>query len=170
MAASGVIGRYIYTRTHYGMLGHKQALQALQAERSQHLRALTPLLEQSQTVRESFKRLQNRLIPEDQGLLKAFLCVVTLGSEARKTRRFARRELRKMLRYVARERSWSWSRRRVFRRRLNQEVRMYIATVVKVAEFDFYERLMSLWHTLHMPLFILLILTGSFHVVAVHMF
>lgn len=170
VAASGVVGRFFYTRTHYGMLGHKQALQALQSEEQRHLRALAPIIEHAPKLKESFSQFQQRLIPDDRGLLAAFSCVLTLGAEARKTQRFARKEVRRIVKTVAARQSWPRSRSKLYRRRAYNEIRLYAAAVVKVAEFDFYQRLFALWHILHLPLFILLIITGVFHVVAVHMY
>ncbi len=170
VAASGLIGRFIYTRTHYGMLGHKQALNALHDEKQRHLRAIAPMVENSPKMKEWFARLQQRIIPEDKGLPSALASVLTLGAQARRTQRLARREVRRIVRGVAKRQTWPRSRSRTFRRRANAEIRLYIDTVVKVAEFSFYERLFGLWHVLHLPLFILLIITGVFHVVAVHMY
>jgi hypothetical protein len=39
-----------------------------------------------------------------------------------------------------------------------------------VAEFRVYERLFSVWHVLHVPLFLILIAAGIVHVVAVHLY
>jgi len=36
------------------------------------------------------------------------------------------------------------------------------------AEFKFYEKMFALWHLLHLPLFFMLVITGIFHVIAVH--
>jgi hypothetical protein len=65
-----------------------------------------------------------------------------------------------------------WSRKtrtekgRIARRQLAD----YLATARKVVELNFYERLFSLWHVLHIPLFAMLVITGIGHVVAVHMY
>jgi hypothetical protein len=40
--------------------------------------------------------------------------------------------------------------------------------VRRVAGFAFYERLFGLWHVLHVPLFVMLLVTAVAHVVAVH--
>lgn len=44
----------------------------------------------------------------------------------------------------------------------------YLTTVRKISEVSFYERLFSLWHILHLPIFFMLIITGFIHVYAVH--
>src|SRR5215472_15520820 len=40
----------------------------------------------------------------------------------------------------------------------------------EVVEFRIYERLFSLWHVLHMPLFLMLIAAGIVHVISVHVY
>ncbi len=40
----------------------------------------------------------------------------------------------------------------------------------RVVEFAAFERLFSLWHALHMPLFMMLLIAGVVHVVAVHVY
>jgi hypothetical protein len=39
-----------------------------------------------------------------------------------------------------------------------------------VLEFRAFQTLFSLWHALHMPLFFMLIIAGTVHVVAVHIY
>ena len=40
----------------------------------------------------------------------------------------------------------------------------------RVAEFESCERLFSAWHILHMPLFVMLVIVGIVHVIAVHVY
>jgi hypothetical protein len=49
-------------------------------------------------------------------------------------------------------------------------LRHYFAAVNRAAAFAFYERLFALWHILHMPLFVLLILAAIVHVVGAHLY
>jgi hypothetical protein len=42
--------------------------------------------------------------------------------------------------------------------------------VRNTATLGVYERLFALWHVLHVPLFILLVITAIIHVVAVHLY
>jgi hypothetical protein len=63
--------------------------------------------------------------------------------------------------------------RRLQRRRLaavSELVTLHIAAVKKAAAFGFYERLFSLWHFLHVPLFLLLVAATITHVFAAHFF
>jgi len=56
------------------------------------------------------------------------------------------------------------------RRPVLRHVGARLESIRKIAEFHFYERLFSLWHHLHFPLFLMLIVSGIVHVIAVHMY
>jgi len=89
---------------------------------------------------------------------------------ARVVRRRLAGEASTLIKREARRQGWS---RRVRRDRLAATVEimtLHLAAVRKAAAFAFYERLFALWHVLHLPLFILLVLTAIIHVVAVHFY
>jgi len=45
-----------------------------------------------------------------------------------------------------------------------------LATIRKIAVLNFYERLFAGWHMVHVVFFTMLILSGVFHVFAVHLY
>ena len=45
-----------------------------------------------------------------------------------------------------------------------------IAATRRVAGFEAYERLFSLWHALHLPLIFILLVAGVVHVIAVNVY
>ena len=49
-------------------------------------------------------------------------------------------------------------------------VNRYTLALRRAAAFKLYERLFSLWHILHLPLFIMMIITAVIHIFAVHMY
>jgi hypothetical protein len=59
-------------------------------------------------------------------------------------------------------------------RRLRQSANNYVdrrlAATRRVAEFEGYERLFSLWHALHIPLIFMMIIAAVIHVIAVHVY
>jgi hypothetical protein len=63
---------------------------------------------------------------------------------------------------------------RARREQLRGTARQYIddrlAATRRVVEFGAFERLFSLWHTLHLPLFLMLLIAGVVHVIAVHVY
>ena len=67
---------------------------------------------------------------------------------------------------------YGWS-RRVRRDRMvlvREHLTVFRAAILKTATFVFYTRLFSLWHHLHLPLFVVLIMAAILHVVAVHLY
>jgi hypothetical protein len=60
------------------------------------------------------------------------------------------------------------------RKRLRATARAYvgrrIAATRRVAAFEGYERLFSLWHALHIPLIFMMIIAAVIHVIAVHVY
>jgi hypothetical protein len=60
------------------------------------------------------------------------------------------------------------------RKRLRNAAAAYIdkrlVATRRVAEFQAYERLFSLWHALHLPLIFMLIVAAVVHIVAVHVY
>jgi hypothetical protein len=60
------------------------------------------------------------------------------------------------------------------RKRLRRAAFAYIdrrlAATRRVAGFEAYERLFSLWHALHLPLIFLMLVAGIVHVIAVHIY
>jgi hypothetical protein len=53
---------------------------------------------------------------------------------------------------------------------LNCHIGAHLASIRKVAEFRFYERFFAIWHVVHYPLFLMLVVSGVIHVIAVHMY
>lgn len=55
-------------------------------------------------------------------------------------------------------------------RQFRNELDTYFDKLTRLVNFSVYERLFSLWHVFHIPLFILLVISGIVHVIAVHIY
>lgn len=53
---------------------------------------------------------------------------------------------------------------------ITEKLTEYFKLLVRVSDFTVYERLFALWHVLHIPLFIMMIVSGIVHVIAVHVY
>ena len=58
----------------------------------------------------------------------------------------------------------------MFAKTVRRYIERRLEATRRVAEFESYERLFSLWHVLHLPLFFLLLVAGIVHVIAVHVY
>ncbi len=53
---------------------------------------------------------------------------------------------------------------------MRQYVTAHLRHVHRVAEFTAYERIFSLWHKVHFPFFVTLVVTVVLHVLVVHLY
>lgn len=170
VAASGLVGRYLYTKIHNDLDGHRTSLQEL-VERARIGR--DDRMRSSAFVPELLERIQafDRLVlAPPESMAATLLLPVKLA--------FATRLHRIRLSWYARRQIAAHARRspvvRAERRRLTRSTSRFIAThlrrVRRVAELNSYERMFSLWHVFHLPFFYILVLTALIHVLAVHMY
>lgn len=155
VASSGLIGRFFYARVHRGYSGRKLGLRALK----QDMDGLLILLEARGISREEIisgiQPFEDRAIAAGSAFWSSAGAVVGLSLQTRTAERRLRRRLT------------GSDRKTVAARAL---LRDYFQAVRRAAEFAFYDRLLRLWHLLHLPLFILLVAAAVLHIVAVHMY
>jgi hypothetical protein len=170
VAGSGLIGRYIYAHIHNGLYGRKLELGELRAG-ADGLRSLSG--------RISFlPELVARIDTAEQRLLKAgphlsflgFAKPMVVGTLALKTRWELHHYVRHSLHAGARRSAVV----ALEHKRLGLTARAYVdrrlAATRRVASFEGYERLFSLWHALHIPLIFMMVIAAVIHVIAVHVY
>ena len=170
VASSGLVGRYFYSHIHYGLYGRKMSLGELQ-QNAERLRTL-------QGTIAFLPELVNRLEQQEAKLLASGTRVPVLGLakplivaiNALLARWRLRRYVSKALRAAARQSPLVSEQRRRLRRAAGTYVRTRLVATRRVAEFEAYERLFSLWHVLHMPLMFIMFMAAIVHVVAVHVY
>ena len=170
VAGSGVIGRHLYAGIHQGLYGQKSNLAELNRSLAESLQgnsglaALMPKLAQrlanvaaefqgdnisgsigiGDSIRWSFRRhmLQLSLLRSARLELRArAACTPAIAHDLPRLRTASTRFIRR-----------------------------FMGHATKIARFTLYERLFSLWHVLHLPLFFMLIISALVHVLAVHMY
>jgi hypothetical protein len=170
VAGSGLIGRYLYTRIHYGLYGRKMDLVRLGSDAAtarmhmDHACAAVPQL------KSRLQALEKIAVSQQYGLLASLARVLEVGIRTRWSGLVSVVLLRRALRNSAKHRNWTTAQQRRLRQSAELYLNYYLQTIRKVAGFSFYERLFSLWHILHLPLFLMLVLAGLVHVCAVHMY
>lgn len=170
VAISGVVGRYFYARIHRGLYGKRAGIEELRHEISdsmQNNRGIAAILP------EIMKDLQD-------------VSTELLGDQFTRTISVRRSLEWTVKHHIIRARLYFRIRRDVqaravvsetvranqhkLRRAANAYVAQQVRLMRQVAQLSFYERLFSLWHVFHMPLFILLVVSALVHVLAVHMY
>jgi len=165
VAASGLLGRYFYSRIHHGLYGSQATVHELQQASNWQLEQLVEDLQYFPQLHEQLKAYEKSAIKAGQGWL-SIIAIPWLTI----TTQFSYIALLRACRKSVREEvtDSELCKQQLLKTRRN--LAMYFGAVRKVAEFTFYRRLFSTWHVLHLPLFIMMIITGLIHVVAVHMY
>jgi len=170
VAGSGIVGRHFYARIHRGLYGRKTSLRELQqdlaasVDKSHGLATLMPIL--VARINKMAEELQGCGVTQTLGIRRSIRWTFTHHFTHFSLWLTARRELKTMAdnsSIVARDRDR-------LSRAASKFIHDYMLLVGRVAQFSFYERLFALWHILHMPIFLLLVVSALFHVLAVHMY
>jgi len=156
VASSGLVGRYFYTRIHHGLYGRKATLQELQQHSAMLKQSLSEQLEQTPALLERVSAFESGVNRQPHNILSSLLTLLSLG-------------LRTWGVYLVIA-MMPLTSHAPYNRQLVRHIGAHLASIRKVAEFHFYERLFAIWHVLHFPLFLMLIVSGLIHVVAVHMY
>lgn len=168
VAASGVVGRFIYVRINRGLHGEQSDFKELQQRAGLHQREAHSRLRFAPSVERRLRAFGQNDVSARPGLWTSLRRVFWLPVKQWWTYMVCARELRAPLHELARRGNWdnkSLAKREYLARKL---VRRYLNAVVRVAQFTAYERLFSLWHVAHLPFVYLLVISAVVHVVAVH--
>jgi hypothetical protein len=170
VAASGVVGRYIYGKIHLGLNGRKAAAQEILADASQMSGLLDAQIPGGSQIAGDLDAFARDAMMPSRSAAGGLLRLLALSTRSRGRQRRLRKLTKAALHAQSKRDGWS-------RRKLRQQTTvaddllvLYFSAVNKAAKFAFYERLFALWHVLHLPLFYLLIVAALVHVLAVHMY
>lgn len=168
VAASGIVGRYLYVQVHHGLTQRRTELaelrQALQASHqtlahttSFPAKAAQRLLDFEHAVEDDPRR-HSGASPWP---------MLRLWWRSRAVLRTVRREIDHHCRQA--ERAQGRTRAlRVLRQEWRGLAARHLSGVLRVAHFASWERLFSLWHVLHLPFVYLMVICALVHVIAVH--
>jgi hypothetical protein len=166
VAISGFVGRFFYARIHRGLYGHKLNAKEL----IEDVGDIKTLLGDSDDLRDDITPLitayeESRLV-EHIGFWRS-LCLIFTGPFARYG---LKKKLVKYFTSVLNSKGILKRDRHEKLAKFNKTLDRYFRAVGRAEAFTFYERLFALWHLLHLPLFVILVLAAITHVVAVHLF
>jgi hypothetical protein len=170
VAASGVVGRYLYGRIHHGLYGRRASLAEFQSEAGQGTAEVRSKLAFAPTVETRLERFAARAEQIGRDGLKRPWRFFLLGLSVWRERRRSCREVSELLAMRAQSNGWSAAQVARASRAANARVAEYLRVVQRLAQFTVFERLFSWWHVLHVPLVYMLVLSAIAHVIAVHMY
>jgi hypothetical protein len=165
VAGSGLIGRYLYARIHHGLYGRLATAREL-AGAAEGLKAQAGSLRLLPGLVGEVEQAEARIGEPAPLVVRPFRAAWRAARESRRLRRLVRDAVAMA---AARTPSLQAERER-FTRAACGYVSSRLHAARRVAEFEACERLFAAWHILHLPLFVMLLVVGIVHVIAVHVY
>lgn len=167
---SGVIGRYLYSKVHFGLDGRKAELRELTEILGLYDKERISVLSAVEPIRERLVQYERIVLGQEYGLIPALraLMITQLGGY---TLYFSlSRKLRQYLLPFAERENWNATQMKMAEKHTRKMLRTYMKALMEVSKFKAYDQLFVLWRMVHVPLLFLLFISGVLHVLAVHMY
>ncbi|OGW49211.1 MAG: hypothetical protein A2V62_04885 [Nitrospirae bacterium RBG_19FT_COMBO_58_9] len=161
---SGIIGRFVYTKIHYGLYGSRATLEKIQEEFAGHSKDDKSRLHFAPRVEQWLQSFERDSMQLDRSFTSHLFSPLTIGLKRIILAFRCARELRKILKT---------ERHPEFPGGASEAIHLassYLRECERVAQFSTYERFFSLWHVLHIPLIYILAASTLFHILAVYMY
>jgi hypothetical protein len=169
VAGSGVIGRYFYTRLHEHLDGREANLAELRGTADQ-LRLQGTTVAVVPHLVEAIEKEERRLLVTASTAVGRGWDLLSGGIRAA----LARRRLHRFIGAAVAQAAVQTPALAPHAQRLTLTACRYADRRLdagrRVAEFKLYTNLFSLWHVLHVPLFIMLLIAGIVHVIAAQIY
>lgn len=170
VALSGIVGRFIYIHVHRGMSEQKEAIEDLKEEEGDLTQIMRQRFANYPELQRELEEFEARTLAYAPSVVLDLPRLVKINIEAYRVAAIAKRLAGKALRKRGRERHWRTERYNLEFEVAERIINNYVNAVLRLAQFTVYEKLFAMWHFVHVPLAIVLLVTASWHVVAVHMY
>lgn len=170
VAASGIVGRFIYRRIHNGLYGRRSNLDDLQKQVDFNQAQVSAILIEAPAIGEKLRQFREMAADHRGSRLSRIRKFVTLGWQRRKLTAHCHHELTRAVSILAAAQKWDSVQRSTHLQKVSSTVRDYLGAVQQATQYSAYERLFRWWHILHTPFVWLLGISAIVHVVAVNMY
>ncbi len=170
VAVSGLIGRFIYKRIHMGLHGKKAQVQEIVADIAVFKRQIAADVADEKCIQDELKAYEQQVLLPNTSVIRTLWYVLLLYLKTQNSKAKLSREIRRIVRANGKVHRWGRRERRLRGKAAELRLSQYFAAVRKASQYSFFERLFSLWHVLHLPLFYFMIFAAIVHVIAVHLY
>lgn len=168
VAASGVIGRFLYVKIHLGLHGRRAELAGMMHEAAEMQLVLGGDLPQNSPTWARLLELEALAREPVHGLFPALWRSFSMSSKAALVRRKTSRQVRAFIRSQAQHNRLTRRQYQDWQRLSRDHLEAYFTAVTRASSLILWERLFALWHLAHVPLFAVMVFSAIIHVVAVH--
>ncbi len=172
VSGSGTFGRFFYTKIHHGLYGRQASVNELRAELdpSGDVKSKLSFAPEIEKKLNEFKEYADANTNVNKlGLIK----FIEIGIKTRGLKKALVKALHEAMQAQAQQKGFSASQLNGMERiyiELSELISSYLNAVRDAAQFHTYERLFSYWHIFHIPLVYMMVFSGFYHVLAVHMY
>ncbi len=169
VASSGLVGRFLYNRVHAGVYGEKIKLVQVKKDFATLKETILDLAvtdKQKERTEKVFDGLEELLAQQQSAKLHK---LIGARKKAVKIAKSLRVLLRALEQYHAEHPSANENVRRT-KEDIHNCADVMLAILDKLPGLHMFERLFSLWHVVHLPIFGLMVITMITHVIVVHMY
>lgn len=169
VAGSGLIGRFLYAKIHHGLYGSHVQMKELQSEANKVEKIIRMEVE-DESLNRHLHTYSDDVFEKSRGMLSSILLFISMQL---KTRIEFSRELSKFdneMRNKLEKGEWTRSDYDVHKKVVYKLLKDYFRSIRKTASYRVSERLFALWHVLHLPIFLLMLISAITHVFVVHMY
>jgi hypothetical protein len=167
---SGVVGRYLYSKVHFGLTGKKAELRELTQHLGLYDKDRLSVLAAIEPVRERLVHYERIVMSQQYGFIPALRTLVTTRVGGYTLYWALSRELRRYLMPLAQQQRWNAADLDAAERQTRALLKSFLEAMIEVSKFKAYDQLFVLWRMVHVPLLFLLLISGVLHVIAVHMY
>lgn len=169
VAASGLMGRFLYNRVHAGVYGEKVKLVQVRRDFLTLHQALLDLAvtdKQKERTEKIFEALDELMISQETATFAALI-------RNRRRARVIARSLRTLIQAIEDyhdQHPEAHQELSKTREDIHNCADIMLAILRKLPGLHLFERLFALWHVVHLPIFGLMVITVITHVIVVHMY
>lgn len=170
VAASGLVGRYLYGKVHRSFDGRRAEVSTLVADVRSKIARLGKENALTAQFADQFHEFADRSLRPASSAIGAIGDFIFFGIRASRFRRRLGASIKSVLDKEAKQQKWSRSQCRNARKSVDTLLADYEAVVRNALTFKAFERMFALWHVLHLPFFFLLVVAATLHIAAVHIY
>ena len=170
VAGSGIVGRYLYGKIHYGLHGRRAELSEMISHAADMRATLGGDLPGNSPMWSELVRLEAKARQSSRGILGAMVQSVSLAQRANLARSRVARDARRFIDAECKRLGLPRKQRIAWLRAARLHLDAYFHAVKRAARLILYERLFGLWHVLHVPIFVVMAMSVVVHIVAVHFY
>ena len=168
--ASGVIGRFVFTRMYTGLEGNKATLKDMQNFLAKCTEDSRRALDLVPDVEKELDDYRKRAFATGTLTWRNMLKFFAIEWQGKRLITRARKKVIPALQKEAKEQGWPKNWYEAERKIFYVLIEDYVTAIDLTARYDAWEKLLGWWQLLHVPLVYVLLITALVHVYAVHMY